>query len=131
MSKELKFTQEVKDNWLKALKSGKYTQGFTKLISKKGEQYNISGKTEYCCIGILGKIHPDLRCHSEKSSKNPYQFLVNNFSSSVVSDLYKANDEIFFKEQMFLKEKNYPQDYSNIIPLIEKLKVSDGVLLQK
>lgn len=41
----MEFTQEIKDNWLTALKSGKYTQGYIALKDFKEE------KEVFCCIG--------------------------------------------------------------------------------
>ena len=46
----VKFTQEIKDNWLANLKSGEYVQGFHSLMDYDHEL----NKPLNCCIGVLG-----------------------------------------------------------------------------
>lgn len=41
----------MKDEWLKALRSGDYTQ------AKSG---HLRNKNSYCALGVLAEIHPDL-----------------------------------------------------------------------
>lgn len=41
-----KLTQELKDQWVAALRSSKYKQG--KDVLKQGD--------EYCCLGVLGEL---------------------------------------------------------------------------
>ncbi|MDO7847661.1 hypothetical protein Q5H92_14930 [Hymenobacter sp. M29] len=40
--------QEIKKDWLEALRSGKYTQGKYSL-----KKENEEGKVSYCCLGVL------------------------------------------------------------------------------
>jgi hypothetical protein len=47
---------KVKKQWLKALRSGNYTQGQNRLAQRKQHS-----KTMYCCLGVLCDITPDLR----------------------------------------------------------------------
>jgi hypothetical protein len=42
--------QDVKVKWLTALRSGQYTQGFTKLKS------SAMGSIRHCCLGVLCEI---------------------------------------------------------------------------
>ena len=100
--KKLEFTQEVKDKWLKALKSGKYRQGTRTLYA--------DSDNSYCCIGVLGDIHPKLSNY-DKRYCNPYDFLGINDINYI--SLIQANDNKITKER----------DYSCVIPLIEKLPV--------
>lgn len=46
-----KFTQELKQKWLDALRSGKYKQGRKALHSDKYEDGD-----RYCCLGVLCKV---------------------------------------------------------------------------
>ena len=43
----MKLTQELKDQWIAALKSGKYIQGSSRLRT-----YTYSGD-KFCCLGVL------------------------------------------------------------------------------
>ena len=50
MSKQIKFTQELKDKWLEALRSGEYSQTTETLKDENG----------FCCLGVLcDVIDPD------------------------------------------------------------------------
>lgn len=109
----MKFTQEIKDNWLKALKSGEYIQGTACL------QYldPKDGIHKHCCIGVLGDIHPDLINDAMIGiDKNPYEFLKNSIGPEITSELWKTNDGKY-DENM--------SDYLNVIPLIESLPVEE------
>ena len=104
-----KFTPEIKNEWIKALKSKKYTQGFGSLIEE-----TESNKVYHCCIGVLGEIHPDLSNDLSKSNnKDTYGFLYDNGIDT--KTLYSKNDNKSYTLG-FLK-----RDYSNIIDYIEKL----------
>lgn len=102
--KDLKFTQKIKDQWLEALKSGKYTQCSAQLENNGA----------FCCIGVLGVIHPKLNNSSNNDDKDPYIFLSRNLGVGMDDKIYRMNDKTF--------DKNKP-DYSNVIPLIESLPV--------
>jgi len=45
---------KLKKLWLKALRSGKYRQGRSELISQP--LFGEKGRTSYCCLGVLCKI---------------------------------------------------------------------------
>lgn len=105
-----KFTQEIKDQWLTALKSGKYVQGTGMLIDYDGD------KPLHCCIGVLGEVVEGLDCSCEDSLSDPYQFLLDVFDDYTMEDLYLKNDSL---------GKNGPRDYSNVIPMIEALEVQE------
>lgn len=102
----LKFTEKVKKQWIKALKSGKYKQGFITLHNQKDDTF--------CCLGVLGDIHPKL---SNASSSNPYSFLKDN--NIDVEYLWKTNDNPEYRKKCFNGKQK--RDYSNVIPLIESL----------
>lgn len=104
----LKFTQEVKDNWLTALKSGKYKQGFVYL------KHPMDGT--HCCIGVLADITLGLSTNEGGSFEcSPYDFLNRALGKEVVDNLWKTND--------LDHRDNKNPDYSNVIPLIEALEV--------
>ena len=44
----MNFTQEIKDKWLTALRSGEYKQG-------RAQLYNDLSNS-YCCLGVLGVV---------------------------------------------------------------------------
>jgi hypothetical protein len=45
-----KLHKKLKARWVKALRSGKYEQGFGQLATQVG------GKTQYCCLGVLNEV---------------------------------------------------------------------------
>lgn len=105
-----KFTKEIKDNWLTALKSGKFTQGFGQL------EYDFN----YCCIGVLGFITEGLSNDSGFVEKtNPWQFLELAIGVPATDMLWKTNDGHYNPE---LKKLG---SYLNVIPLIEALPTQD------
>lgn len=55
----MKFTQEVKDNWIKALKSGEYVQGVQTLSGI--DYFDGEAIRTHCCIGVLACITEGLR----------------------------------------------------------------------
>jgi hypothetical protein len=95
----LKFTKSIKNKWLKALKSGKYTQCIIDLVSEK------DGVVTHCCLGVLNEV-----CDFPR---NEYNDLLKLLGQSTISKIYSKNDDSF--------DKHKP-DYSNVIPLIEELK---------
>lgn len=101
---ELKFTQEIKDKWLEALKSGKYTQTYGSLRIDRGTHI------EHCCIGVLGEILGICR------NEEPYAFLYKNLSRETTDLIWQINDRTFNPSK---------PDYSNVIPLIETLEVKE------
>ena len=112
MQNTRKFTQEVKDEWVKALESGRYTQGFTNMKYK-----DRKNKTRHCCIGVLGEIYPEL--HNEDTSVErkecAYDFLDRN--GIEFQDIWKVNDKIDTQPEDL--------DYSNVIETIKNLPVKE------
>lgn len=109
----MKFTKEIKEAWLEALKSGKYTQAKGTLVRILETSDSLAG---HCCIGVLGEITEgldnDAPIKASRKVTNPYRFLNDNIGSMKTSDLFKTNDNTY--------DKCKP-DYSNVIPLIESL----------
>ncbi len=70
----MKFTQEIKDKWVAALRSGEYRQGTFQLKSQKGY---------YCCLGVLNHVinygqpehHGQLNGLLDRSTQNRLIFL--------------------------------------------------------
>ena len=120
---KLEFTKELKDKWIKALESGEYTQGFGALV--KNKEISISGKTEHCCLGVLGDIHPGLenKVHGFEKKENisAYKFLDSAVSEHVRCRLVDVNDA----DEHNAIEGRYKQDYSNVLPIIRELKTVD------
>ena len=98
----MEFTKEIKQNWLKALKSGKYKQ----LCSG---QYVDSNK--HCCLAVYGEIN---KIRFEDTVNYFYKFL----GVEKYNNLISTNDKDY-------NSKSYKFDYSNVIPLIEALPTVD------
>ena len=106
----MEFTKEIKNNWLKALKSGEFKQGFGQLKSYEDA---------YCCIGVLGCITEGLTEDvTDETGQSPYDFLERVIGREKERELYQTNDKIDY-------QKTGKTDYSNVIPLIEKLETVD------
>lgn len=107
----MKFTKEIKDNWLKALRSGEFKQGFFALHNK--------ASNTYCCIGVLAEITPGLVCKvtslSNLDSDNPYRFLRDTVGNAAVRGIINANDTV----------PSPKLDYAAVIPLVEALPTQD------
>lgn len=50
-TKSFKLPKEFAEKWIKALESGEYKQGSDTLVGMAPD-----GKSEYCCLGVAGKI---------------------------------------------------------------------------
>lgn len=105
----MKFTQELKDKWLNALKSGEFTQGKGKLRDDNGN---------YCCLGVLSVI-----C---ELPIGPRGFAMSNPLTN------KGNYETFHEMGIptfalaKLNDTEYstadgPNGYQAVIPIIEKV----------
>jgi len=105
----MKFTKEIKKNWIEALESGNYIQGKDMLLRKKNSAYNVPEITEYCCLGVLREVIPI-------TNVSPMDFLEKNGHDW--ESLAEINDD---KEYW---NNNPPQDYSNVLPLIKKLETN-------
>jgi hypothetical protein len=102
------FTQQIKDNWIQNLKSGKYVQG-------AGRLYN-SVDNSYCCIGVLGDCTPGLDNSYVTGKESPYDFLEKTIGNKLTENLYFTNDRSYDPEH---------PDYSNVLSLIEQLPVQE------
>ncbi len=113
------FTDELKANWLKALKSGEFKQYGGSLIKSQGSM-------SMCCLGVLAHIHPHLSIGIDYDGEtNPYGCIVNGNSVSYEPfnemkihancplDLSTTNDAGY---------ENGVEDYSEVIPLIQQLE---------
>ena len=65
----INLTDEDIDNWIAALRSGKYKQGYNSLLRDINDNF--------CCLGVLCNIHPEIK---------------NNISISIAHDCYKYFD---------------------------------------
>ncbi len=107
----MQFTQEIKDKWLNALKSGEYQQF-------NGQLRNNGNYKQMCCIGVLCNILNELIDESgcDNINKDIYQQLNNAISSDKTDELWLTNDNSYDAGV---------RDYSAVIPIIEQLPVSN------
>jgi hypothetical protein len=104
---ENKFTQEIKDKWVEALKSGNYIQTHTILEREEFEE----GKKSHCCIGVLGCI-----MNMDNNTDDSYNFLISSIGNELTKSIWRLNDRSYNEDK---------RDYSNVIPLIETLEVQE------
>jgi len=110
--KDLKFTKELKENWLNALKSGIFKQEPGQLKTSHG----------HCCLGVLAEIHPNLSIDSDGKScvfygkVEGYEPFEKILTRKTVNKLYQENDNSY---------RDGVEDFSKVIPLIEKLPTVD------
>ena len=114
------FTKELKDNWLKALKSGEF-------IQHGGVLQDTENHKKQCCLGVLVTIHPDISigrtyfsglnsCIVNKKQVNYTPFDEMKIHTGCKVDLANNNDKSFDAGV---------RDYSEVIPLIKTLKTTD------
>ncbi len=100
----MEFTKEVKQNWLKSLRSGKYHQ----IQNDYCEGDSVHQATGHCCLVVLDRTVNDMGIHSGGAWESlPIGYDV----------LVKLNDGKV--------DESYPYDYSNVIPFIEGLETVD------
>lgn len=56
----------IQSKWVAALRSGEYPQGQNMLKSRSGD---------YCCLGVLCEIHPDVVFHEEETASPNTQYI--------------------------------------------------------
>jgi len=110
------FTKELKENWLKALRSGDYIQHGDKLRSNNNHK-------RMCCLGVLADIHPDIQidkkgenCIVNNINEQYEPFNNMNLHAGCSVGLTDINDKSYVKGK---------RDYSEVIPLIETLTTID------
>lgn len=91
----------IKKKWLKALRSGKYTQGFNQLRV---------GGDQYCCLGVLEEIEAG-RIHNATANQPSRACLKRcglDPDSQLIDDLAFKNDKLMwsFKQIADWIEKN-------------------------
>lgn len=52
--------------WVEALRSGDYKQG-REFLKRRGESSDPPGDWEYCCLGVLCEINPDITHYKQGS----------------------------------------------------------------
>lgn len=108
---KLEFTKALKQEWLEALKSGRYKQGETQLKSQD----------KHCCLGVLCDIHP--RLSISESGESILMDDVQCFGYDPLSTL--LNGKLITENLWRSNDRNTPGDYSNVIPIIEALPTID------
>lgn len=103
---KLKFTKEIKEKWLEALKSGKYKQGVG-MLYKCGE---------HCCLGVLCEIHPNLSI-----TDHGYGALVNG-RDTFGYDIFNEMLGNGYKKLFTTNDDMADGKYTAVIPLIEALE---------
>jgi|SRR6187402_3725830 len=112
----MNLTQGIKNNWLKALKSGEYTQF-------EGRLEESANSKSCCCLGVLAIIHPDLSINHENNMgciirgiDKGYSAFFDILGDERLTKLYRENDNSY---------NLGVRDYSTVIPLIEALPTID------
>lgn len=110
---QTQLTKQMKQDWLDALKSGKYIQGIEKL------KCSIDGTTKHCCLGVLAEIIPDLSPLIISTSR--YE------SESINSIIYNKIRCVIPNTRILIQVNDSRCDgkYTAIIPLIEELLTID------
>ena len=109
---DIKFTKQIKADWLKALRSGDFKRNTAQLRS--------DDEKKHCCLGVLCEIHPQLSIDPNNSNAVANQKQVQGYSvfnqmfgRENTTELWTTNDDSLI------------DDYSEVIPLIEKLPTVD------
>lgn len=117
VNKTFKLTKQLKEDWLKALKSGEYEQFGRKLR-------NPDNHKQCCYLGVLAIIHPNIEistdgtyCTVEGNDKQYEPFNEMGIHLGCKIDLTNVNDNSYHHDNI--------RDYSKVIPLIEQLPTVD------
>ena len=117
----IKFTPELKRKWVKALRSGKYTQGFGYLKAKASDPIN---KDTHCCLGVLGEILPKEKYFYMKGKR------VLNFTDGEILSVCRISPFVALNEKTEIKlmEMNDKKSmsFSEIADWIEENLIIDS-----
>ncbi len=103
----MKFTQEIKDAWVAALRSGDYQQGYESL-----KYVNTDETAKYCCLGVLADV-----CALWKVLPRNEVLEDNNGDPVLIAmefqkELWQQND----KRIPFAEIADYIEDYIGVAP---------------
>lgn len=121
--KEFKLTKQLKENWLKALKSEEYEQ--------YGKQLrNPDNHKQMCCLGVLAHIHPNIEIKDEDNNENKGGSCIVNeenlrYDPFVEMGVHNGNCKVQLASNNDNSYNRGIRDYSEIIPLIEQLDTID------
>lgn len=107
------FTQELKDQWIAALKSGDYIQGKNYLKHPDSE-----GVIRHCCLGVLAEIHPDMTIDIESDD------VIMNERNCSYSPFGGLFEPVKVSWDELAKLNDISNDYGAVIELIEKIPVN-------
>lgn len=103
----MKFTKELKDKWIAALRSGEFEQN-------RGSLY---WKGKYCCLGVLAKVSGlnEMTWESEGCIPSTYVLLDEAIGGHWVSQLAGMNDNLgaSFSEIADYVDINVPSESSD------------------
>ncbi len=133
----IRFTAEVRDNWVNALLSGNYEQGegqltiFPYIVDEYGRHvwddttdgYIVDSNkaTKYCCLGVLRKLHPEL-----EDEVSPEEGILYGLSESFVEGLSSAQQDTLASmndgnERTGVRKHTFPEiaEYIKTLPVAE------------
>lgn len=129
----MRMTRKELDQWLEALRSGRFIQGNGALKSM------VNKVTQHCCLGVLCELHKDLLIESFDSLNNEWLFnsesmvlptaIVNKFQSkrngaSIPSNLLTEEEKEMFGNMDYISVAGLNDrglSFSRIAELLEKV----------
>lgn len=90
--KYAKMKKGIRNRWVKALRSGKYKQGQSRLATKTLGPC-LKSIEEYCCLGVLCKIQDPGQAHWDGSESLPPDILSAGLDNKAMQKLVMMNDE--------------------------------------
>ena len=109
-----KMPVDIKEKWVKALRSGKYIQGEGNLYDK--DSSTKVGKPVMCCLGVLEHLCgtpfdflDDISFPGDISGNSPEMFLDNggDYISDYLADMNDGNSEKVIKKHSFIEIADY------------------------
>lgn len=89
--------KELKEKWIKALRSGKFKQG----------RSFLNANDKYCCLGVLCEIHPEIEKNRDDAINNGYLFYYGNKQMrSVLNSAFRKEVGIDDNQQSTLISMN-------------------------
>ena len=95
--------KQLKSKWIKALRSGKYKQGFGRLKQRNDTNH----RPEYCCLGVLRELMPVE--YQELSSRSALTLHKSQLRLADVS--YKVQDTLVSMNDSWHNTFNEIADY--------------------
>lgn len=111
MSEITKTKEELRADWIAALRSGEYEQGRGNLIRKDGE------KSLYCCLGVAGRLIGITDKELIEGDSDPYRTIKEAYGLHADLGHPKNKDDF---TPLYILNDSYKKTFTEIANVIEQ-----------